>query len=186
MKYYLLIFTILLSVSCSREPDGLDCVSLLRDCAEFASVEYTFDMLFQNEPAKWESVKPGPRKILYSGKAYAKAGIDLSDLSSVLSEVSADGMTLYLVLPEPQVLEIKFEEEGIQREFEKVGHFRSDFSNDEKLDIRKKALKELRKKLESGSVRSSLITDAEQNVRTEMELLILATGRYESVSIDFR
>jgi len=186
MKHYLLLSFLLLIVSCSRVQDGPDCVSLLKDCAELASVEYTYDMLFQNEPAKWENLKPGPRKILYSGKAYVKAGIDLTDLSSVHSEVSADGKTLHLVLPEPEVLEIKFEEEGIQREFEKVGHFRSDFSSDEKLDIRQKALKELRKKLESGSVRSSLITDAEHNVRTEMELLILATGRYESVSIDFR
>ena len=75
---------VLSACSMQQKPDVN---SMIEECAELATVEYTLDMLFQNSPTKWEVVKIGPRKILYSGKARIKAGIDLGDLSFVESTV---------------------------------------------------------------------------------------------------
>lgn len=177
----LLVASLLLVQACSRDFDvrGL----LTEECAELGTVEYTCDLLFRNEPAKWESFKPGPRVILYSGKATVRAGIDISDDSAISSELSPDGRSISVTLPPARILSMSFDEKDIRREFEKVGFFRMSFDNDEKLIIRQKAEKELVEQLKGPNPSIPILKDAEANARSEVELILKATGRFDNVTV---
>lgn len=175
----------LASCAGDKEVEAFSCQAICRECAELATVEYTYDMLFQNEPTKLEKAKLGDRIALYSGEAYVKAGIDIEDVGSIKSKISEDGRSIDVVLPMPKILQIKFEEEGVHREFEKVDFFRWDFDNEERHEIRVNAMKDFEKKLSEEGNRYRILSDAEQNIRTEMEILLLATGMFDTVNISF-
>lgn len=187
MKRLLIILLCLAAASsCARKSIGDDCMRLLGECAQLGTVEYTCDMKFRNTPAKFEAFKPGPRVILYSAKVHVKAGVDLGDMSRVSAETSLDGRSVTVTLPRPVVLDTKIEPKDINREFEKIGFFRWKFTNEEKLEMRRKAEKELKEQMAGPNPRIPILKDAENNARTEVELLLKATGRYDNVTVKFK
>lgn len=187
MRKYLLLLVpvLLLAVSCSRERRVEECMKVIGECSELGTVEYRCDMRFQNTPDKYEAIKPGPRIILYSANVYLKAGVKLDDMSKVKVETSKIGRGVTITLPDPLILDYKFEPKGIEKEFEKVGLFRWKFTNQEKLDIRKKAEKELLEQVEGDNPRIPILAEAKENARTELVLLLKATGRYDFVTVKF-
>ena len=172
--------------ACTMQRQNVDVQSMIEECAELATEEYTLDMLFQNYPTKWEGIKIGPRKILYSGKSRIKAGIDLSDLSSVESIVSTDGREITVVLPEPRILDIIFDECDIQPVFKVIGGLRTDFSNREKQRIRKDAMAELNNRIQNDRALQSIIADARYSTRMAMESMLRKCGGYRKVSVKFK
>lgn len=184
-RLIILLAGILAAVSCSSRKDVRDYAALIGDCAELGTVEYTCDLRFQNRPAMFEAIKPGPRIILYSAKVFIKAGIDLTDRTSIKVEPSADGKTATVTLPSPRILAYKIEPKDVNKEFEKIGLFRWKFTNEEKLSIRQRAEEELKEQVYGPNPRIPILQDARKNARAEVELLLMATGRFESVTVNF-
>lgn len=182
----MILICLALASSCARKWSGDDCLRLIGECAQLGTVEYTCGMKFRNTPAKFEAFKPGPRVILYSAKVKVKAGVDLSDMSKVSAETSLDGRSVTVTLPRPVILDCKIEPEDINREFEKIGFFRWKFTNEEKLEMRRKAEKELREQVTGLKPRIPILKEAEANARTEIELLLKATGKYDKVTVNFK
>jgi len=175
-----------MATSCRRSMDGDDCIKAIGECAELGTVEYSCDMRFQNTPSKFEAYKPGPRIILYSAKVCIRAGIDLSDLSKVSAETSIDGRSVTVTLPKPVILDYRIEPKDVNKEFEKIGFFRWKFTNEEKLQIRKNAEQELKDQIYGPHPRIPILQDAEKNARTEVELILKATGKYDNVIVNFK
>lgn len=186
MKRITIILVCLAAVlSCTRKGSIDDDLRLLGECAQLGTVEYTCDMKFRNTPAKFEAFKPGPRVILYSAKVHIKAGVDLGDMSKVSAETSLGGRSVTVTLPRPVILDWKIEPKDINREFEKIGFFRWKFTNGEKLEMRRRAEKELKEQVSGLKPRIPILKDAENNARAEIELLLKATGKYDNVTVVF-
>ena len=179
------LLTLSLMVACGTKSEQKECVRIIGECAELGTVEYTGDLRFQNEPARFEAIKPGPRIILYSAKVHIKAGVSLDDLSNIQVKTSPDGRSVTVTLPSPVIIYYKLEPKDVNKEFEKIGFFRWKFTNEEKLSIRKKAEQELQEQIEGPNPSIPILKDAERNARAEVELLLKATGRYDDVTVLF-
>lgn len=181
----LLMAVVMAVVSCSRNTGAMDCLKVLGECSELGTVEYTCAMKFKNTPTKYEGIKPGPRVILYSADAYLKAGVKLDDISKVRVDVSLDGRSVTVTLPQPVILEYRLEPKDVEKEFEKVGFFRWRFTAEEKLAIRKKAEEELLAQVEGDNPRIGILAEARSNASSELTLLLKATGKYDFVAVNF-
>lgn len=174
---------LLAAAGCTPKAGSQEAARLLGECTELGTVEYTCDIRFQNEPDKLEPLKVGPRVILYSAKAYIKAGIDLEDKERI--KIESIGRSVTVTLPKPIILTCKVEPKDISKDFEKIGLFRSKFTNQEKLEICRKAEKDLRQQTEGDNPRIDILSEAEANARAELELLLKATGRYDNITVKF-
>ena len=160
--------------------------TLFGECTELGVVEYTGDLRFMNKPAKFEAFKPGPRVVLYCAEVHLKAGIDRTALSKVSVDASEVDRSVTVTLPKPTILSYKMEPIDVDNEYEKVGFFRWNFSNSEKLQIRQQAEQELMEQVKSPNARIPILKEAESIARTEVELLLKATGMFDTVTVIFK
>ena len=125
-----LLLTITLLVSCKdKMPDNIETISALKNLQDLATVEYTVTKVVKaNDNIAW--YKPGERKILITCQASVKAGIDLGALQP--DDVSIDGKSIRIKLPEPRILTVNMPPEKIKVAYSEIGLFRDDFTSAER------------------------------------------------------
>ena len=116
----------------------------LTELAELGTVEYT---ITKNVKANDNQAfyKFGDRKILFSVKAFMKAGIDLKDFSNdkVIMDESDNSVTV--TLPKASILSLNLPPEDVKVVYESEGTFRGKFSAGRPqgtLTTRKKAIRD--------------------------------------------
>lgn len=164
----------LLAVSCSWRTDSRldEKIRQLGETSELGTSEYVLNFVFKNDDAFFERIKPGKRKILYSGTAYLKAGIDMSGFGPENVDVDRMAGVLTVTLPKAKLLSVNIPEEEIKAEHKRVDVTRMDFSGEEKLQMRRKAEIEVLR-----SVRDlGIIEEAQKNAETVVEILFEPLG----------
>lgn len=182
---YLPLLLLLLMVASCADSYTNDCTRILEECADLGVTEWEGELQFKNTPTRFESIKPGPRIIFYSGKAYLKAGVKLDDLSGVRIEAVPLARTISVTLPDPTIIDYKLEPKDVNREYMKVGFFRWKFTNDEKLAIRQRAEAELLQQTRGENPRIPILEDAKKNARRDLTILLMRSGKYDHIVIKF-
>lgn len=174
---------VLLAVSCSGRMDAQldEKIRQLGEVPELGTSEYVLNFVFKNDDAFFERLKPGKRKILYSGTAYLKAGIDMSGFGPDDVDVDRMAGVLTVTLPKAKLISVNIPEEEIKAEHKRVDVTRMDFTGEEKLRMRKKAEVEVLQ-----SVREmGILEDAQDNAQAVVELLFESLG-FNTIKVVFK
>lgn len=179
-RFALLMYTLVV-VSCSMRAGMIDeRVRQLGEVSELGTSEYVLNFVFKNDDAFAERFKPGKRKILYSGTAYLKAGVDLSDFGPGNVKYDRSSGTLTVTLPKAKILSVNIPEEDIRPEHKHVAITRMDFSNEEKLKMRRKAEAEVYRNVNSLGI----LEDSQKNAKSVVEILFKPLG-FDCVNVVF-
>lgn len=172
----------LLAVSCSGHKGAQldEKIRQLGEVPELGTSEYVLNFVFKNDDAFFERLKPGKRKILYSGTAYLKAGIDMSGFGP--DNVDVDRMTgvLTVTLPKAKLISADIPEEEIKPEHKRVDVTRMDFTGEEKLQMRRKAEIEVMRSVKSLGI----LEDAQENAEAVVKILFEPLG-YNAINVVF-
>ncbi len=145
------------------------------DMADLATVEYTLSKIVKaNDNSNWFTI--GNRKIVMSVMAYAKAGIDLSKITT--NNVNSKNGTLFIDIPPAKLISLSIPPEEIKEEMAEVGSLRQAFTNQEKEGLLKQAEIDIRKMIDSIGI----INKAELNAKTFIENFVNDLG-YKNVKV---
>jgi Protein of unknown function (DUF4230) len=156
MKLFYYLFLFLCLLSCAAEKAPVTKVFSLKEMGELATVEYVFTKVVSaNDEATW--YKYGDRKIIFSVTAYAKAGIDLQNISE--DKIVIDGDAVIITLPHAKLLSLNIPPDEMKQEASVTDGFRSEFTNEEKSQL----LKQGEKSINATVTKSGLLKQAEDN-----------------------
>jgi hypothetical protein len=148
-----------------------------REMSDLATVEYTLSKVVKaNDNATW--YKLGKRKIIMSVMAYAKAGIDLSQIKDENILVSDDAVTIQI--PHAKLINLNIPPEEIKEEMSETSLFRQGFDNNEKNDLLIQAENSIRHSIDSLGI----LKKAEDNAQLFLGNFIKRLG-YKKVTITF-
>ncbi len=181
-KYLFLLPLLALMASCGPSQEELtrQRVQGLSKMAELGTVEYTVKKIIKTDDVVWW--KWGKRKIIYTCKAFIKAGIDLKDFSASDVSVDLDNKTIAIELPKAKILSFNMPPEEINLEFSMITGFRDQFSPEEKQQLLVLGEKDINddKKIEEG-----ILQDAEANAKLFFTAMFSQIG-YEKVIVKFK
>ena len=153
-------------------------VMSLTDMAELGTVEYTVKKLIKCDDDIW--YKYGDRKIILSGVAYLKAGIDMTRFDPDKVRIDRGANTISVTLPKAELLSFNMPVERIKQEFERVSGLRWNFSSEELLRLKQQGEAAVRADVPGMGI----LEDAEKNAKEFFEALFSGLG-YEKVNVDF-
>jgi len=99
--------------------------------SELGTVEYTVSKVVKCNDKIWYKV--GDRKILFTCRAYLKAGLDMAKFSPDC--VAINGTAIEITLPAPTLLSLDMPAEDAKLVYEKTGLLRNDFSATERNEL---------------------------------------------------
>ena len=177
IMHYGYCLLLILGVSCQSQKEKLQRVLTIREMGELATAEYSVTKIVKaNDNQTWYKV--GDRKILIEVEANLKAGIDLQAVKQ--DDVSIDGKTISLVLPQPRLLSLQLPPDKIKVAYEEVGLLRSGFNNAE----RDALLAQAEKQIQTAVAETGIFKTTEQNTRQVLTAFLEKLG-YEHISISF-
>jgi hypothetical protein len=179
----MLVALLVLLTACSHGPSlqqqVMQRLSLLSRSAELGTVEYTVRKAVRaRDEGEW--FKIGNRRILFSCKAYIKAGINLENLSLDKIVVDESTRSVSLVLPHATVLSINLPPEEIRLEYEDVTGFRQKFSDQERQALLKQGERDIVRDIPSLRI----LAEAEENALGFFRPMLEQMG-FENVQISF-
>ena len=191
--YILIASTLLLNVSCSKLPDFnlLKKKSLqekfnkkmpqLQEMSELGCVEYTVSKVITPEKDNKKDNKwYGKRKISYNCVAYIKAGIDMKKFDASKIIIDENNKSIVLTLPHPKLLSFNMPNDKIKVAYEKKTGLISNYTNDERLEIRQEGEKKIRAAIKDMGI----FDDAQKNAGMFFRNLLKGLG-FEIITIKF-
>lgn len=179
MKKILLILAILASCSCSSEQKRIEeAFAKIENVAQIGTVEYTVTKLIIADDDAF--YKMGERKIIFSCKAFVKAGIDMKDFTAQDVKIGND-KSVIVTLPQPKVLSFNMPAEQIKVEFSKVSGLRTNFNAEERNELLKQGEANIMGDMENLGI----LKDAKQNAVVFFQTLLAGAG-FDNVVINFK
>jgi hypothetical protein len=177
--YLLLLAPVLASCGPTAKDLEQQTENNLRQLNELGTVEYVVTKIVKaNDNATW--YKFGDRKIVFTCKAYLKAGIDLSELPKDSIRIDAGQKSVSLVLPKAKLLSCNMKPDDIHLVYEKTALIRSSFSNAERDDV----MTQGEKNIKESVAELGILTDAENNAKMFLEAFLKQAG-YTQIDVKF-
>jgi hypothetical protein len=177
--YFVLLTLILASCGPSKEQLEKQVENILSDLTGLGTVEYVVSKVVKaNDNATW--YKFGDRKILFTCKAYLKAGIDLSELPKDSIQIDAGKKSVSIVLPPAKLLSFNMKPNDIHLVYEKTAITRFSFSNAERDMVMAQGEKNIRASIEEFGI----LTEAENNAKIFLEAFLKQAG-YNQINLKF-
>ena len=175
------IFGALCSItSCSNLQDRIDKqVKSMDGMAQLGTVEYTITKIVKVDDNAFYKI--GDRKILFSCRAYMKAGIDLADFTAEDVRLDKKSNSIHVQLPQPKVLSFNMPLDEAKLEYESVSTLRSDFTTEDRMNFLKQGEENILADVENLGI----LYDAEKNATLFFESLFASLG-VEEVKITFK
>lgn len=169
----------LLSCSGTRlEKATRDSLRELSEQGELVTCEYTVSKVVKaDDMVPW---KIGERKILFSIRAYVRAGVDLGAYDPAKTIIDPTRKSIMLVLPAPKLLSVDIPAEQIREEYSHVTGLRDPFSAEERRDL----LRQGEAIVRAQAPRMGILRDARLNAQTYFETLLGRLG-YEDINVYF-
>jgi hypothetical protein len=176
-----LIFGVLCSItSCNNLQDRIDKqVKSMDGMAQLGTVEYTITKIVKVDDKAFYKI--GDRKILFSCRAYMKAGIDLTDFTAEDVKLDKKSNSIHIQLPQPKVLSFNMPLDEAKLEYESVSTLRSDFTTEDRMNFLKQGEENILADVENLGI----LQDAEKNATLFFESLFASLG-VEEVKITFK
>ena len=151
----------------------------LTELAELGTVEYT---ITKNVKANDNQAfyKFGDRKILFSVKAFMKAGIDLKDFSNDKIMVNESDKSVIVTLPKASILSLNLPPEDAKVVYESVGTFRGKFSAADRTAL----LQQGEKAIMESVNELGILDEAESNARQFVKAFFKQAG-FDNVTVNF-
>ncbi len=174
---YLTGLLLLLLAGCSSSIPREEKVLAIKEMGALATTEYTVTKIVKaSDNQTWYKV--GDRKILLSVEANLKAGIDLTQLSE--DDITTSGNSIQIKLPPPKILSLQLPPEKIRMEYEEVGLLRSEFSQQERMDL----LAQAEKQIEAAIPETGILETSRTHTREWITRFCQQLG-YEDIKIEF-
>jgi hypothetical protein len=176
----LLIFAMLSSSSCSREPDRALVISKLKNSAKLATVEYIVTKVISAKDKNWFAKDA---YFFAETEATIKAGIDLEKLKE--DDVKITGKRISITLPPVEIINFSYPAEGF-KVIEKYSDQESIFKWNsidvkEKDNLYRQGEADIRENIDDLGI----IKTAQTNTRT-LITKILAFSGFEEIYIEFK
>lgn len=151
----------------------------LTELAELGTVEYT---ITKNIKANDNQAfyKFGDRKILFSVKAFMKAGIDLKDFSNDKVKMDESDNSVTVTLPKASILSLNLPPEDAKVVYESVGTFRGKFSAADRTALLQQGEKAIMESVEELGI----LDEAESNARQFVKAFFSQAG-FNNVTVKF-
>lgn len=148
---------------------------------ELSTTEYTVTKVVKSEeiPSLFQKLA-GERKVLFSCKAFIKAGIDMESYDPSKSRIDPDAKTISLTLPHARVQSFNMPTEHQEIVYEKIGTFRRTHSLGELNEFLKQGEEIVRNEI----AKMGILEDAERNARDLFKAALMQLG-YQSITIKF-
>jgi hypothetical protein len=148
-------------VACSSKKEAKQRADFLAiaEMSDLVTVEYSLSKIVKANDAG-PFFKIGSRKILLSINAYAKAGIDLSQITAENTKIS--GTSIVIKLPKAKIISLNIPLDEVVQEDEEKDFFRDRFSNEEKQNLLTQAEVSIRQTLDSIGILPKAEKNAEQ------------------------
>ncbi len=175
----LLIFTMLSSSSCSREPDRALVISKLKNSAKLATVEYIVTKVISAKDKNWFAKDA---YFFAETEATIKAGIDLEKLKE--DDVKITGNRISITLPPVEIINFSYPAEGF-RVIEKYSDQASIFKWNsidvkEKDNLYRQGESDIRENINDLGI----IKTAQTNTRILIKKILTFSG-FEEIYIEF-
>lgn len=176
------VFLTLLFLFCScSENDTLEeqttnKIKQLQETSQLSTVEYTVHKIIKAEDSTWYKI--GDRKILFSCTAYIKAGVDLENFSIENVKIDNKRKSIIITVPHAEIQSINIPNEKLQLVYQKVGIFRSNFSEKEKESLIKQGEEDIRKDIPNMGI----LEQADKNTKD----ILVATFKTIGLSDSYR
>ena len=179
---YSIILSVILSACHKTDPNSIEPKTQMKDLTELAelgTVEYT---ITKNVKANDNQAfyKFGDRKILFSVKAFMKAGIDLKDFSNDKVKVDESDKSVTVTLPKPSILSLNLPPEDAKVVYESVGTFRGKFSAADRTALLQQGEKAIMDSVEELGI----LEEAESNARQFVKAFFKQAG-FDNVTVNF-
>lgn len=175
-----LLVIVLLSASCSREPDRALVISKLKNSSKLATVEYIVTKVISAKDKNWFAKDA---YFFAETEASIKAGIDLEKIKE--EDVKIKGRRISITLPPVEIINFSYPAEGF-KVIEKYSDQQSIFKWNS-IDVKDKD--ELFRQGESDIWANindlGIIKSAQTNTRTLLKKILTFSG-FEEIYIEFR
>ncbi len=153
------------------------------ESTELGTAEYTIRKVvsFKGEGKGIDYLKVGDRMIIFTCRAYLKAGVDLSKLSMDDVKINEKAKEITVNLPAVKLLSMNMPAEEIVLNFEKVSLTRSNFTAEERngfLQQGEEAIKEAVNEI-------GILDDAKKNT-TDFFFAMFKQLGFETITINFK
>lgn len=177
----LFLLPLVAMISCGPSQEDLtnQRIQGLTKMAELGTVEYTVKKIIKTDDAVWW--KWGKRKIVFTCKAFIKAGIDLNGFSAADVDYKSVKNQITIKLPKAKILSFNMPAEEINLEFSKITGFRDKFSPEQKQQLLVLGENDIRG---DKSIEEGILADAEANARLFFSAMFSQLG-YETVIVNF-
>lgn len=179
----LLLMLGLVSCKPSLEDSVKSEIQHVRESAELGTTEYTVRKVvsFKGEGKGIDYLKIGDRMIIFTCRAYLKAGIDLSALSMDDVKINEKNKSITVDLPPVKLLSLNMPAEEIVLNFEKVSLLRSDFS----VEDRNNFLQQGEEAIKESIATIGILDDAKKNTTDFFQAMFKQLG-FETITINFK
>ena len=176
---YLLILFVFVSCIDNQKLLKKETEHKLKSLSELGTVEYVISKVVKaDDNATW--YKFGDRKIVFTCKAYLKAGLDLSELSNENINIDVQRKSISLVLPKAKLLSFNMKPDDVSLVYEKVAITRFPFSNAERDMIMAQGEKDIKENV----AELGILADAEKNAKLFLEVFLEQAG-FTKVNLQF-
>lgn len=182
MKLVPLCLAVLLFSSCSHslKNETMEALRSVTEKSEIGTVEYTLRKVIKlDDKATW--YKYGDRKILFSATAYLKAGVDMKDFDFETLSVDTYSKSISVTLPRPKILSFRMPEEEIHEEYCRVSGLRSEFTPEQKLELKQQGEKAILAEVSEMGV----LDEAAKNAEAMFTAIFTQLG-YQHISVKFK
>jgi hypothetical protein len=178
LKITIFISLSLLFASCGGGDKVKECLKLMEGVSQLGTVEYTITKLVKLDDNAFYTI--GDRKILFSCRAYMKAGINLDEFTAENIEINKSANSVDITLPQPKILSLNMPLEEVKLEYESVGFFRSNFTVEDRNYFLKQGEEDILQDVENLGI----LTDARKNAEMFFKSLFAQLG-FEIINVKF-
>ena len=172
-------------VSCkpSLEDSVKSEIQHVRESAELGTTEYTVRKVvsFKGEGKGIDYLKVGDRMIIFTCRAYLKAGVDLSELSMDDVKINEKKKAITIELPAVKLLSMNMPADEIVLNFEKVSLLRSEFTVEERNNFLQQGEAAIKEAV--GTI--GILDDAKKNTTDFFQAMFKQLG-FETITINFK
>ena len=153
------------------------------ESTELGTAEYTIRKVvsFKGEGKGIDYLKVGDRMIIFTCRAYLKAGVDLSKLSMDDVKINEKAKEIIVNLPAVQLLSMNMPAEEIVLNFEKVSLTRSNFTAEERNGFLQQGEEAIREAVDEIGI----LNDAKKNTTDFFHAMFKQLG-FETITINFK
>ena len=182
---FLSLFLILGFASCkpSLEDSVKSEIQHVQESAELGTAEYTIRKVvsFKGEGKGIDYLKVGDRMIIFTCRAYLKAGVNLSELSMDDVKINEKAKEITVNLPAVKLLSMNMPAEEVVLNFEKVSLTRSNFTAEE----RNSFLQQGEEAIKKAVAEIGILDDAKKNTKDFFHAMFKQLG-FETITVNFK